>query len=156
MGKALEFPSAIVPLGNRVEGLTTEVWWAATSPYNSSWTGQTSQQLADAYEAASGRQWSQPLGFRHSLFEVIFDTLKRTHDLDKAASIRDALKTTKLNTIVGPVDFATGPLPNCSLTPLVVGQWTKGKKYPFDITIVDNTLYPNVPVGGAPSVIHYT
>ncbi|HLJ72352.1 MAG TPA: ABC transporter substrate-binding protein [Roseiarcus sp.] len=155
MGKALEFPSAIAPLGKRVEGLTTEVWWAATSPYSSSWTGQTSQQLADAYEAASGRQWSQPLGFRHSLFEVIFDTLKRTHDLDKAASIRDALKTTKLNTIVGPVDFATGPLPNCSLTPLVVGQWTKGKKYPFDITIVDNTLYPNVPVGGAPSVIHY-
>jgi branched-chain amino acid transport system substrate-binding protein len=155
MGKALEFPSAIAPMGARAEGLTTEVWWSATSPYNSSWTSQTSKQLADAYEAATGRQWSQPLGFRHSLFEVIFDTLKRTQDLDKPASIRDALKATKLATIVGPVDFATGPLPNCSLTPLVVGQWTKGKKFPFDITIVDNTLFPNVPVGGAPSVIHY-
>jgi branched-chain amino acid transport system substrate-binding protein len=97
------------------------------------------------------------LGYRHSLFEVIFDTLERTQDLDKAASIRDALKATKLNTIVGPIDFTKGPFPNTALTPLVIGQWHKkpGSKYPFDIVVVDNTNFPEIPVAGAPVVIPY-
>jgi branched-chain amino acid transport system substrate-binding protein len=144
-------------MGARAAGLTTEVWWSPTSPFTSSLTGQTSQQLADSYEKASGRQWSQPLGFRHSLFEVVFDTLKRTQDLTSADSIVAALKATKLNTIVGPIDFAKGPLPNCCLTPLVIGQWRKlpGSKYPFDLIVVDNTNFPQVPVAGAPQVIPY-
>ena len=157
MGKALEFPAAIAPMGERAAGLTTEVWWTPTSPFKSSLTGQTSKELADAYEKASGRQWSQPLGFRHSLFEVIFDALKRTQDLDKAASIRDALKTTKLDTIVGPIDFSKGPFPNCAMTPLVIGQWLKtpGSKYPFDIVVVDNANFAQIPVAGAPQPIPY-
>lgn len=157
MGKALEFPSGIAPMGDRAAGLTTEVWWSATSPFKSSLTGQSSQELADAYEKASGRQWSQPLGFRHSLFEVVFDTLKRTQDLGKPESIRDALKTTRLDTIVGPIDFTKGPFPNCALTPLVIGQWLKtpGSKYPFDLVIVDNTNFPAIPVAGAPEPIRY-
>ena len=47
----------------------------------------------------------------------------------------DAFKT-----IVGPVDFKKGPLPNTSLTPLVAGQWRKGKKWPIELVIVDNKL----------------
>lgn len=156
MGKALEFPSGIAPMGERADRLTTEVWWSATSPFSSSMTGQSSQELADAYEAESGRQWSQPLGFRHSLFEVAFDVLKRTEDADKPESIRDALKATDMTTIVGPVNFATGPLPNCSLTPLVIGQWKKGTKYPFDLVVVDNTNFPNIPAGGDPEPIPYS
>jgi branched-chain amino acid transport system substrate-binding protein len=65
------------------------------------------------------------------------------------------LKATKLKTIVGPIDFTTGPLPNCSLTPLVMAQWRKGKKYPFDIVIVDNSKFPEIPVGGKPEPIPY-
>lgn len=156
MGKALEFPAAIQPMGDRANGLTTEVWWSPTAPFDSSMTGQSSKQLADAYEKASGRQWSQPLGFRHSLFEVVFDVLQRTEDVGKPESVQKALKTTNLNTIVGNVDFATGPLPNCSLTPLVIGQWSKGTKYPFDIVIVDNTNFPKIPVAGEPFAIPYT
>ena len=52
------------------------------TPTNRGLTGQTSQQLADGYEAASGKQWSMPLGFRHSLFEVALDVLKRTKDIN--------------------------------------------------------------------------
>ena len=157
MGKALEFPTGIAPMGERAAGLTTEVWWSATSPFTSSLTGQSSQALADAYEKASGRQWSQPLGFRHSLFEVVFDTLKRTADLGKPESIRDALKSTKLDTICGPIDFTKGPFPNTCLTPLVIGQWLKrpGSKYPFDLVIVDNTNFPMVPTAGQPEPIPY-
>ena len=78
VGKACEFPAAMEPLGDRAIGLSVEVWWSKFHPFSSGLTGQSSLELADAYEAASGRQWSLPLGFRHSLFEVIFDTLKRT------------------------------------------------------------------------------
>ncbi|MFC2968512.1 ABC transporter substrate-binding protein [Acidimangrovimonas pyrenivorans] len=156
MGKALEFPMAIAPLGERANGLTTEVWWSSNSPFSSSMTGQSSMQLAQAYEKASGRQWSQPLGFRHSLFEVVFDVLKRAEDPMDTESVKTALAATDLDTIVGHVNFGTGPLPNCSLTPLVIGQWSKGTKYPYDIVIVDNTNFPSIPTGGDPFAIPYS
>lgn len=155
VGKACEFPPAIDPLGDRAVGLTTEVWWSKFHPYHSGLTGQSSAQLADAYEAASNRQWSLPLGFRHALFEVAFDVLKRTQNLDKPESIRDAIKATNYKSIVGTIDFNKGPFPNCALTPLVIGQWHKGKKWPHELVIVDNTTTPEVPVGGEPTVIRY-
>lgn len=155
MGKALEFPQAVTPLGDRALGLTTEVWWSRFHPYNSGLDGQTSAQLADAYEKDSGRMWSLPLGFRHALFEVAFDVLKRSQDLDKPASIRDAIKSTDYKSIVGPINFAKGPLPNTAQTPIVMGQWEKGKKYPYEMVIVDNATAKDIPVGGEPRAIKY-
>lgn len=156
VGKALEFPPAITPLGDRALGLTTEVWWSKFHPYKSGLDGQSSEQLADAYEKASSRQWSLPLGFRHALFEVVFDVLKRTQKLDDAGSIRDAIKATDYKSIVGPINFNKGPFPNCAETPLVLGQWEKGKKYPYEMVIVDNTNAKDIPVGGEAHVIKYT
>ena len=155
VGKACEFPPAIDPLGDRAIGLTVEVWWSKFHPYVSGLTGQTSEELADAYEKAADREWSLPLGFRHSLFEVAFDVLKRTERLGDPASIRNAIKATDYKSIVGHINFAKGPFPNCALTPLVIGQWQKGKKWPHELVIVDNTTTPEVPVGGEPTVISY-
>ncbi len=59
-----------------------------------------------------------------------------------------AIKETNLNTLVGPIAWGKGPVPNVSKTPLVGGQWGKGKSVPFDITIVSNKSAPNIPVGG--------
>lgn len=156
VGKACEFPAAMEPLGDRALGLTVEVWWSKFHPYSSGMTGQSSMELADAYEAASGRQWSLPLGFRHSLFEIILDTLKRTQNPDDKGSIRDALKATSYKSVVGTIDFSKGPFPNTALTPLVVGQWTKGSKYPLELAIVDNTTTPEVPLNGEPTPIKYS
>jgi branched-chain amino acid transport system substrate-binding protein len=117
VSKATEFPAAVEPLGERARGLSVEVWWSPTHPYKSGLTGQTSQQLADGYEAASGKQWSMPLGFRHSLFEVALDVLKRTKDINQPASIRDALASTDYASIVGPINFKKGPFPNTCRTP---------------------------------------
>jgi branched-chain amino acid transport system substrate-binding protein len=156
VGKACEFPPAIEPLGDRANGLGVEVWWSKFHPYHSGLNGQSSLELADAYEKASNRQWSLPLGFRHALFEVVFDVLKRTQNLDKPDSIRDAIKATSYKSIVGTIDFTKGPFPNCAETPLVIGQWRKGTKYPHEFVIVDNTTAPEVPVGGEPSVIQYS
>jgi branched-chain amino acid transport system substrate-binding protein len=148
MAKATEFPAAIAPLGARAEGLSVEVWWSATHPFKSGLTGQTSQELADAYQKASGKQVSMTLGFRHALFETALDAFRRTQKLDDPASIRDAISKMDYASIVGPVNFAKGPYPNTCATPLVIGQWKKGTKFPFDLVNVDNTTAPNIPVGG--------
>jgi len=155
VAKATEFPAAVAPLGDRALGLSVEVWWSPTHPYKSGLNGQTSQQLADAYEAATGRQWSMPLGFRHALFEVAIDALKRTQNVDDPASIRDALAQTDYNSIVGPVNFKKGPFPNTCRTPLVIGQWQKGKKFPYDLVNVDNTTAPDIPLGGKMVAVSY-
>lgn len=157
VGKACEFPPAMEPLGDRAVGLTVEIWWSPAHPFVSGMTGQTSAELAAAYEEASGIQWSMPLGFRHSLFGVVFDVLKRTENLDDKGSIRDAVKSTAYDSIVGHIDFTKGPFPNTSQTPLVIGQWVKGKgKYPLDIQIEGNATAPEIPVQGEPTLMKYS
>jgi branched-chain amino acid transport system substrate-binding protein len=148
IGKALLFPSSVEALGAIGQNLGTEVWWHPTAPYKSSLTGQTAQQLADAYEAA-GKQWTQPLGFVHALFEVAAAALTKAGGTEKA-KVAGALKTLTATTIVGSLDWTKGPVPNVAKTPLAGGQWRQGTggKYPFTLVVVDNQLAPQVPVGG--------
>ncbi len=143
-GKATEFPQVIKSLGGQGDGLTVEVWWSPMHPFSSGFTGQSSHELAKAYEAATGNPWTMPLGFKHSLFEVAIDALTRTQDPTNPASIRDAIRQTDYQSIVGPVNFRTGPVPNISKTPLVGGQWTAAKGWPR-LDIVDNSDHPNIP-----------
>jgi branched-chain amino acid transport system substrate-binding protein len=149
VGKALLFPAAIEAIGPSAEGLSTEVWWSPSHPFKSSLTGASAQQLADSFEKATGKQWTQPIGFAHALFEVGLDALKRSKSLDDKAAIRDAVAATNLSTIVGPVAWGKGPVKNVAKTPLVGGQWVKGKKHKFDLVIVNNKTAPNVPTGGS-------
>jgi len=55
---------------------------------------------------------------------------------------------TNLDTIVGPIAWGKGPVKNVAKTPLVGGQWVKGKKFKFDLVIVNNVAATNIPVGG--------
>ncbi|HWM81395.1 MAG TPA: ABC transporter substrate-binding protein, partial [Pseudolabrys sp.] len=123
VAKALLFPSAVAALGPRGEGLTSEIWWTPTHPFKSGLTGQTPKQLTDAYTAATSKPWTQPIGFKHALFEVAIDVIKRAKALDDPASIRDAIAATNYNSIVGPVHWSGQPVKNVSKTPLVAGQW---------------------------------
>jgi branched-chain amino acid transport system substrate-binding protein len=152
-GKVAEFPPGVYPFGDRAINFSIEVWWSRFHPFSSGMTGQSSAELADEYEKVSGRQASMGLGFRHALFETAFDTLKRTHDLDKHESVRDALRDMDYKSVVGPVNFKKGPFPNTSLTPVVGGQWRKGTKWPLELVIVDNKYATQIPVGGQPEPI---
>ena len=78
--KALLFPAAIEALGERGTGLTTEVWWSPSHPFKSNLTGKTSAEYASAYTSETGKQWTQPLGFKHANIEVAIDVLKRCED----------------------------------------------------------------------------
>lgn len=151
IGKALLFPAAVEALGDSGTGLSTEVWWTPSHPFKSSLTGQATKELAEAFEAATGKQWTQPIGFSHALFEVAIDALKRAKDPTNAASLRDAVAATDLDTIVGKVKWGgEGPFKNVSKTPLVGGQWKKGKgKHKYDLVVVNNATAPAVPVGGS-------
>jgi branched-chain amino acid transport system substrate-binding protein len=150
VGKAALFPAVVQTIPDNLgDGLTTEIWWTPAHPFKSSLTGITGQQLADDYHAATQKQWAQSLGFIHALFEVAIDVLKRTPNLDDKAAIRDAIKATNLDTLVGPVSWEGGPVPNVTKTPLVGGQWIKGSAYPFELTVTDNKTAPNIPSTGA-------
>ncbi|HUF19173.1 MAG TPA: ABC transporter substrate-binding protein [Burkholderiales bacterium] len=148
VGKALLFPPAVEAIGDTADGLSTEVWWSPSHPFSSSLTGASAGDLAQGYESASGKQWTQPIGFVHALFEVAVDTLKRTSDVGDPASIRDALTATNLDTIVGPISWGSGPVKNVAKTPLVGGQWVKGVQHMFDLVIVNNQTAGNIPVAG--------
>ncbi len=152
IAKALLFPPAIEALGDRGAGLTTEVWWSPNHPFKSNLTGKTSGQYAAAYTAATGKQWTQPLGFKHANIEVAIDVLKRCGDPGDPNAILKAIETTDYQSIVGPVSWKKGsplsPMKNVCRTPLVGGQWKPGKKFKYDLIIVDNKLAPNIPVGG--------
>jgi branched-chain amino acid transport system substrate-binding protein len=148
IGKALLFPTSIEALGDLGEGLSTEVWWSPSHPFKSSLTGQSARQLADAYEKATSKQWTQPIGFAHALFEIAVDALKRSKDVDSNEAIRDAVASTKLDTVVGHVAWGSGPVKNVAKTPLVGGQWIKGQTHRFDLAIVNNQLAPDVPLSG--------
>ena len=145
LGKALLFPGAIEALGDLGDGLTTEVWWSPSHPFTSSLTKQSAKSLAESYEASTKKQWTQPIGFAHALFEVASDALKRSKSL-KAADVRDAVAASKLQTVVGDVAWGgQGPFKNVSKTPLVLGQWNKGKKYKYELSIVNNETAKNIP-----------
>lgn len=148
IGKALLFPSVIEGLGDRGIGLTSEVWWSPNHPFKSSLTGVSAADLAGGYTAATGRPWTQPIGFKHALFEVVADVVARAADLEDPAAIVSAIAGTDLATIVGPVNWAKGPVKNVTKTPLVAGQWQKDDKG-LDLKIVANANAPEIPVNGA-------
>lgn len=148
LGKALLFPGALEALGDLGLGLSTEVWWSPLHPFTSSLTRQSAKALADSYEAGTRKQWTQPIGFAHALFEVAASALARSRSL-KAEDVRNAVASTSINSIVGPVQWGgPGPLKNVSRTPLVLGQWRKGQQRKVELAIVNNGAAANIPTGG--------
>jgi branched-chain amino acid transport system substrate-binding protein len=151
VGKALLFPSALEAIGEIGYGLTTEQWWSPNHPFTSSLTGETCKELADKFTEKTGSQWTQPL-LHYNVFEVVADALTRTTDVDDKESIITAVRETKIDTIAGPVDWTSGgpnnPVQNVSKTPLVGGMWVEGSDWPFEIIVVSNSLYPDIPLQG--------
>ena len=149
VGKAALFPSVIETISDGLgNDVSSEIWWTPSHPFKSSMTGQSAQELGAAFTEATGSQWTQPIGFAHALFEVAFDALKRTEDLDNADSIAAAIKATNLDTIVGNVNWSAGPVPNVAKTPLVGGQWQTGDNYPFDLEITSNAAQSAISTTG--------
>jgi branched-chain amino acid transport system substrate-binding protein len=145
---ALLFPSSVEAMGDLGLGMSTEVWWTPAFPFKSSLTGQTGEQLAADWEATTKKQWTQPLGYAHALWEVAIDVLKRAKDPLSRDSIRQSITETSLDTMAGPVSFKGGPVANVGKTPVLGGQWVKGKKHRYDLRLVDSNGNKNIAAEG--------
>lgn len=153
IGKAILFPQAVEALGNAGHNLSSEVWWSPSHPFSSSLTGQSSADLATGFTAATGRQWTQPIGFVHALFEMAANVMSRVEDSGDGDAVAEAIAATELASIVGRIAFDGAGLPpfaaaNVAKTPLVGGQWRRRDGGGYDLVIVDNSTAPDIPSGG--------
>lgn len=153
IAKAILFPAAVEALGDRGADLTTEIWWSPSFPFKSGLSGQNTAELCAAYEDQTKKQWTQPLGFLHALFEVGLDALKRTKDVDSPGAIRDAIRATDYDSIVGHIAWDGKPVKNVAKTSLVGGQWVPGykfthwiagQKFKNDLVIVNNATNTSI------------
>lgn len=153
IGKAILFPQSVEALGAQGHNLSSEVWWSPTHPYKSSLSGVTPAELAAGFTAETKRPWTQPIGFVHALFEVAIDVLKRIDDPTDADAMAAAIAATRLDTIVGHIEWNGANLPpfaakNVCKTPLVGGQWRLKDTGGYDLVITDNQTAPEIPTGG--------
>jgi branched-chain amino acid transport system substrate-binding protein len=143
-------PSEIEALGDLGYKLTTTSPWVPAAPYKSPVLGVTSQELADGYEAASGKQVTQQLGASNAVFDAGIQALQISGSpLDKA-TLAKTLSKLKVETTVGLIDFNVGPMPNViAVTPLFGTQWLKapkGSKWKVVQVVAENAADPNYKV----------
>jgi branched-chain amino acid transport system substrate-binding protein len=153
IGKAILFPVAVEALGKSGNNLSSEVWWSPSHPFKSSLSGESAGELARAYSQATGKPWTQQIGFVHALFELAVDSLRRSADPADPKANAQAIGAAHLDTIVGHIAFGDPGLPpfarkNIAKTPLVGGQWRLGTNGKYEIVIVDNQTAPIIPTGG--------
>ncbi|RUM06319.1 ABC transporter substrate-binding protein [Rhizobium fabae] len=143
------FPSDIESLGDLGVNISSAAYWHKAFPYKSTLTGVSGTELADGYEASSGKQWTQQLGASLSLLDAGFDALKASTDVKSKEAVAKAISTLKTTTIAGKVDFTSGPVANVSPGPVIGTQWVKapeGSKFALDYVATENATDPNVPV----------
>ncbi|MBR0896750.1 ABC transporter substrate-binding protein [Bradyrhizobium tropiciagri] len=145
------FPSGVEALGGLGINLSTASYWHKAFPYKSPLVRVSGAELADGYEKATGKQWTQQLGGTLSVFDAGFEALRAAKDPANKADVAKSISTLQTTTVAGKVDFNSGPVPNVSAGPLVGSQWIKataGSKYKLDLVVTENATDPNVPIGG--------
>jgi branched-chain amino acid transport system substrate-binding protein len=153
IGKAILFPQSVEAVGDAGHNLSSEVWWSPNHPFKSSLTGESSADVAAGFTEATGRPWTQPIGFVHALFELAVDVMARAGDPADGDGVVEAIAATKLDTLVGPIAWDGANLPpfaqkNVAKTPLVGGQWRLKDGGGYDLVITDNKTAPNIPAAG--------
>jgi branched-chain amino acid transport system substrate-binding protein len=148
VAKVLLFPADTVALGDLVNNIATDAWWGPFMPYKSALDGRTAKDLADAYQAKSGKQWLQSLGSTYSLFEIAQKAFTAASDPHDKKAVAEQLRNMNYTGISGPLDFTKGPVPGVAIQQPLGVQWQKGSKFPYEMVVVDNSLNKDVPVGG--------
>jgi branched-chain amino acid transport system substrate-binding protein len=163
---SLLFPQEIEALGDGGVGMTAECLWEPSWPYADSITGKTAAELAQDYVLKTGEQWTIAIA-GYSKFEWAVDVFKRVVDiLDKEDTIA-RVRTTRLNTCLGLIDFTAPvgrrdpaaskrPTENIYKAPVACCQWVKGSVYPFEPKIVNTGGNPEISVGGTMQPMVYT
>jgi branched-chain amino acid transport system substrate-binding protein len=151
-GKALLFPQTLEAIGDIGYNLLGEMQWSPKWPFKDSLSGMTNQEMADDFEAKTGKQWTQVIG-EYAMFEVAVNVFSRATDLEDKATVAAAFKTLNMVTCKGPIDF-TAPVDPKSFHPCVNnvkplyagGQWIKGTAHKFDFVQCSNAAAPGTEV----------
>jgi branched-chain amino acid transport system substrate-binding protein len=146
----LAYPPSVTGAGGRPAqaDVATLAYWTPSHPYASSLDGTTAAELARAYEQRTGRQWLQPLGLAYALFEVAVHALTGADDPTDPASVAAALRGSRLPTMAGVLDWTAGPVPNVATVALAGGQWQRGTRHDYELTVVTAGQVDGLPVGG--------
>ncbi len=90
----------------------------------------------------------QSIGSTYSLFEVAKEAFSAVSDPHDKAEVANALHNVNYTGMCGPLNFAAGPAPGVGIINPVGVQWKASKgQFPFEMTVVDNSLDSNVPIG---------
>lgn len=123
-----------------LDRVATAVSWTPRHQHCSSVDGTTAAELAEAYQQATGRPWLPPLGLAHALFEVALGALATAGDPTDGPAVAAALRTMRLPTMAGVLDWTAGPAPAVATIPLAGGQWRTGN--PPRLVVVTSTRVP--------------
>ena len=141
---------AVGPLGYN---LASGEYWGPTWPYKSPLTGITSAQLGTGYTKKSGRYPNQQLGASLALFDVAAAALTASGNPKNKAAVAKALKSLKVNTLLGTLHWGTGgpknPAPNVVATPILGNQWRKapkGSRFNLELVVCGHADDKQVPV----------
>lgn len=148
MGKCCLLQSDVEALGDLADGIMTQVWWAPTNPYKSDLTGITCAEINEQYMKDNGRVMPQPTAFAYAALELAVQTFTAAGTTDKE-KVYEAIGDLTCQTIVGPVDYSKKlkGLPYSSSV-LTGGQWQRGENGELNLVIIDNSLYPEIPITG--------
>jgi branched-chain amino acid transport system substrate-binding protein len=150
VAKVLLFPTDAYAMGSSVYNVATDTWWTPTLPWHSSFTGESCQDVANAFTAAGLGQWNANIS-NYTLFEIAHAALtavNNPHDHDEVA---EAIHNVNIpDALAGPMNFtsSSNPAPGVVITPPVGIQWQKGTTYPLEAKVVDNTLLPQATITG--------
>ncbi len=137
-------------IGPSAAGLMAGWLFHRAFPYVDSLTGMTCGELADDFEATTGGQWSQFVGC-HAKTSWAVDALVRAKNPEDKDSIVEAIRSTKMDLILGPIDMTAPVDPkgrhitvNIYKQPLTCVQIVPGaeakpvaqEKYQFDTNVV--------------------
>jgi len=164
-GKCLLFPETLQAFGEIGYGLIGEVAFHPVSwPFVDAITGMDCAELAADYEAKTGNQWTQVIG-TYTNAQWAVDVFKRATDPEDPESVVQAIRTTKLETVHGQIDY-TAPLdtsveslrpsPNICKQCYAGGQWVRGDKYPFDLVVCSVAQAPGCKVQAKTQPMQYT
>jgi branched-chain amino acid transport system substrate-binding protein len=146
-GLALLFEETVKAIGPSAIGLSCECTWHPSWPYKDSLSGMTCQELADKYEADTGRQWTMQLN-QLCLMEWFVDALKRSADIDDKQALVAAVSSTNMINAGGPINFTDKlgsqhhPMLNVVSAPMAGGQWRKGTKWEYEMAYLASTYVP--------------
>jgi branched-chain amino acid transport system substrate-binding protein len=143
------FPPTVEAFGSLGVNFSSAAYWHKAFPYKSSLAVISSAELADVYEMASGKQWTQQLGASLALLDAGVESLKQSGAPQDKAKVAAAMSKLNTMTINGKVDFTSGPVPNVSPGPIIGAQWVKakpGSKFKLDYVTTDHATDPNVPI----------